>query len=156
MATKRTSKKAVEELKRGMTELEVQSGDVVGADDELLAEKNDTVCICCNLAHSVKFDIPEGNGRKHTVTINGNSVNLRGQDRGVLPVGAYGITANVPESDWEYIKSAHRDFPAIKKGLIFATKPSRARAEAKERKGLRHGLEPVDPQKARNSAPYGG
>lgn len=135
---------------------DLQSGDVVGADDELLEEKNDTVCVCANVPHDIKFTVPDSSGRVQIITIKGNGNHLKGLDRGVLPIGAYGITANVPAAAWDYIKTAYYDNRAIRSGLIFAVEASKARAAAKERKDLRNGLEPVEPKKARNSEPFRG
>ncbi len=146
MARRKTAK--AEEIKQ-----DVQSGDVVGVTDEILTEKNDTVVICANIPHARKFNVPDKSGKFHTVTINGNNTPLIGADRGVIPIGAYGITANVLKSDWEYIKTVYGYMSDIKEERIFDSTSANARAEAKERKDLRHGLEPVDPQAARNSEP---
>lgn len=134
-------------------EAEVQTGDVVGVTEEITAGGSDTVCVCANTPFDVKFLVPDSGGRMVPVVIKGNGSHLRGKDRGILAVGAYGITANVPREAWEYILEAYADNRAIRNGLIFATSANAARAQAKERKDLRHGLEPIDPTKAKNSRP---
>ena len=146
---------AAEEIKVEQA-ADLQSGDVVGADDELLEEKSDTVCVCANVPHDIKFSVPDNSGRMQTITIKGNGNHLKGLDRGILPIGAYGITTNVPAEAWDYIKTAYCDNRAIRNGLIFAVEASKARAAAKERKDLRNGLEPIEPKKARNSEPFSG
>lgn len=154
---KKPAEQAAEEIKVEQA-ADLQSGDVVGADDELLEEKNDTVCVCANVPHDIKFSVPDNSGRMQTITIKGNGNHLKGLDRGIgiLPIGAYGITTNVPAEAWDYIKTAYCDNRAIRNGLIFAVEASKARAAAKERKDLRNGLEPIEPKKARNTEPFSG
>lgn len=134
-------------------ETEVETGDVVGAGEDIVTDGADTVCVCANVPHDVKFMVPDNGGRMTPIIIKGNGSHLRGKDRGVLAVGAYGITANVPKAAWDYIEKAYADNRAIRNGLIFTTTSRSARAAAKERQDLRHGLEPVDPEKAKNSRP---
>lgn len=120
----------------------LQTGDVVGVADVQAAEP-DTVCICANIPFDLRFDYLDDNGKMQSLTVKGNGSHLRGLDRGILPVGAYGITANVPKAVWNKVKAVHRDNRAIKNGLIFATEASKAAAATKERKDLRNGLEPI-------------
>ena len=95
-------------------------------------------------------------GKDVRILIKGNATNLRGKASGILPIGAYGITANVPAEAWEQIKNNYRDDARIKNGLIFARTPSKARKEAKERKDLRNGFEPIDPEKMMKTKPNEG
>ena len=83
------------------------------------------------------------------VSIAGNAEGLRGQEMGVLPVGAYGLP-EVREDDWLYIEKMWGETPLFKNGLIFAsTKGEKdAKAEAKNREDLRNGMEPVDPERS--------
>ena len=62
---------------------------------------------------------------------------------------------NVPKEAWEQIASIYKEDARIKKGLIFATKASNARAEAKERKALRNGYEPIDEKQTKVKANEG-
>ncbi len=77
--------------------------------------------------------------------IEGNAASLRGKEKGVLPVGAFGLT-RVNADDWAYIEKTYGPHMEIfKSGLIFAqARKADAVDEADERAELRNGLEPVD------------
>jgi len=104
-----------------------------------------TVMVALNRVQGIDYPMPDG----RVVSIAGNAESLRGQEMGVLPVGAYGLT-EIREDDWLYIEKMWGETPLFKNGLIFAsTKGEKdARAEARNREDLRNGLEPVDPEKA--------
>ena len=100
------------------------------------------VAVALNRATGIQFALPDG--RK--VLVNGNAASLRGKEKGVLPVGAYGLTL-VPAADWEYIKKTYGGMEIFTHGLIFAAgRKADAADEAVEKAELRHGLEPVDPE----------
>lgn len=143
-ATKTTAKKA-----------EFETGEVILADELDELEKNDTVTVCSNFPRDITFEVKDRAGRTVEILIKGNSGHLRGKAAGVLPLGAYGITMNVPKEAWEQIASIYKDDARFKQGLIFATKASNARAEAKERKALRNGYEPVDEKQTKVKANEG-
>jgi hypothetical protein len=143
-ATKTTAKKA-----------EFETGEVILADELDELEKNDTVTVCSNFPRDITFEVKDRAGRTVEILIKGNSGHLRGKAAGVLPLGAYGITMNVPKEAWEQISSIYKEDARIKKGLIFATKASNARAEAKERKALRNGYEPIDEKQTKVKANEG-
>lgn len=143
-ATKTTAKKA-----------EFETGEVILADELDELEKNDTVTVCSNFPRDITFEVKDRAGRTVEILIKGNSGHLRGKAAGVLPLGAYGITMNVPKEAWEQIASIYKDDARFKNGLIFATKASNARAEAKERKALRNGYEPVDEKQTKVKANEG-
>ena len=90
------------------------------------------------------FPMPDG----RRVIINGNAAHLRGKEKGILPVGGYGLTT-IARADWEFIEKTYG--PSMKifeSGLIFAAdRKADAVDMADERAELRHGLEPVDPEK---------
>ena len=155
MATKKTTttkkatpkkavKRAVKKVEEVVTEFE--TGDVILADDVEEVVKNDTVTVCSNFPRDVTFEAKDNKGNIVEILIRGNGSNLRGKGAGVLPIGAYGITTNVPKEAWEQIEAIWKDDERFKKGLIFATTANKARAEAKERKGLRNGFEPIEEQ----------
>lgn len=143
-ATKTTAKKA-----------EFETGEVILADELDELERNDTVTVCSNFPRDITFEVKDRAGRTVEILIKGNSGHLRGKAAGVLPLGAYGITMNVPKEAWEQIVSVYKDDARFKNGLIFATKASNARAEAKERKALRNGYEPVDEKQTKVKANEG-
>ena len=134
---------------------EFETGEVILADELDEVEKNDTVTVCSNFPRDIVFEVKDRTGRTVEILIKGNSGHLRGKAAGVLPLGAYGITMNVPKEAWEQIASIYKEDARIKKGLIFATKASNARAEAKERKALRNGYEPIDEKQTKVKANEG-
>ncbi|MBD5417358.1 MAG: hypothetical protein HDR50_06810 [Desulfovibrio sp.] len=100
------------------------------------------VAVALNRATGIQFSMPDG--RK--VVINGNAAHLRGKEKGVLPVGAFGLTM-VPATDWEYIKKTYGGMEIFQHGLIFAAeRKADAVDEAAEKAELRHGIEPIDPE----------
>ena len=150
-ATKKTVKKTAVAEKAKKAELE--TGDVVFANEVDEPEKNDTVTVCSNYPRDVKFKVLDNSGKEQVILIKGNATNLRGLGSGIIPVGAYGITANVPKGAWEQIATIYKDDARFKNGLIFATSAKNARGEAKERKNLRHGFEPIDAVKQTKTKP---
>lgn len=114
------------------------------------ASVSGTVTVALNYPRSIDFEI-EGRGGKKIIRINGNAVNLRGLDMGVLPEGGtYGLTFGVPAEEWAAIADKYRNMPLFRNGLIFAVgTPSEAKKEAESRRSLRHGFEPIDPTKSR-------
>lgn len=134
---------------------EFETGEVILADELDEVEKNDTVTVCSNFPRDIVFEVKDRAGRMVEILIKGNSGHLRGKAAGVLPLGAYGITMNVPKEAWEQIESLFKEDARIKQGLIFATKASNARAEAKERKALRNGYEPIDEKQTKVKANEG-
>lgn len=146
---KRTVKKTVAEEKKPILE----TGDVILAEEIDEPEKNDTVTVCSNFPRDVKFRVLDNRGQEQTILIKGNASHLRGLGSGILPIGAYGITANVPKGAWEQIATIYKDDARFKEGLIFATSSKNARSEAKERKNLRHGFEPIDASKQQKTKP---
>lgn len=144
MAVKRTHKR-----KEEVNEEVLNTGDVINTEEVVEPVKNDTVTVCANIPRDCIFEVLNNKGKIEKIRIHGNSNNLRGKEAGVLPVGAYGITANVPVEAWEQIKRNFVDDPRFTKGLIFATTAGKARKEAIERKDLRNGFEPIDPKKAK-------
>lgn len=161
-ATKKSVTKPVEELKDQsvVTALPdkdaetVVDGEVIGADVlEEVPEKNDTVVVASNWPRNIIFDVMDDTGHMCSVLIRGNGTHLKGLPSGILSVGAYGVTTNVPKELWEKIAAQHKDDPRFKEGLIFASTQKKVRREATERKDLRNGFEPVDTSKKRDTEP---
>ena len=100
--------------------------------------------MCSNFPRDVVFTATDNAGKTVDILVHGNGGFLRGKGAGVLPVGAYGITTNVPKEAWEQISTIYKDDARFKQGLIFATTANKARSEAKERKALRNGFEPIE------------
>ena len=125
-------KKSTKKAEKVVTEFE--SGDVILADEVEEVVKNDTVTVCSNFPRDVVFTAKDNAGKTVDILIRGNGGFLRGKGAGVLPVGAYGITTNVPKEAWEQISTIYKDDARFKQGLIFATTANKARSEAKERR----------------------
>ena len=142
--TTKAVKKAVKKAEEVVTEFE--TGDVILADEVEEVVKADTVTVCSNFPRDIIFEAKDNKGRIVEILIRGNSANLRGKGAGVLPLGAYGITTNVPREAWEQIATIYKDDARFKDGLIFASDARNARSEARERKGLRNGFEPIEAQ----------
>ena len=132
---------------------ELETGDVIRTDEIDEPEQNDTVTVCSNFPRDIKFRVTDNRGQEQIILVKGNASNLRGLGSGILPVGAYGITTNVPRGAWEQIATVFKDDARFKNGLIFATQQKYARGEAKERKNLRNGYEPIDPSKLQKTKP---
>lgn len=152
-STKKPAKKPA--TKTTAKKVEFETGEVILADEMDELERNDTVTVCSNFPRDITFEVKDRAGRTVEILIKGNSGHLRGKAAGVLPLGAYGITMNVPKEAWEQIVSVYKDDARFKQGLIFATKASNARAEAKERKALRNGYEPIDEKQTKVKANEG-
>lgn len=150
-----TKKRTRKPAKKTTAKAEFETGEVILADDIEAVEKNDTVTVCSNFPRDIVYEVKDRAGRTVEILIKGNSGHLRGKAAGVLPLGAYGITMNVPKEAWEQISSIYKEDARIKNGLIFATKASNARAEAKERKALRNGYEPIDEKQTKVKANEG-
>lgn len=100
-----------------------------------------SVVVCLNHPSGITFPIGPDNRPVH---IRGNAHDLRGREKGVIPVGEYGYTI-VSKDDWEEIKRVYGRMKIFESGLIFAESGhDRAKARACEQQELRHGREPVD------------
>ncbi len=102
-----------------------------------------TVFVFVNLPHGQIFDLPQG---RHVALAGWPVSQLLGPHGEHLPGGRYGLT-EVPVDHWNEVLRLYGEMAVLKSGLIFAA-PSRKEGEAmaRERGGLRHGLEPVDPE----------
>lgn len=102
-----------------------------------------TVFVFANLPHGQAFDLPQG----RQVILEGWPVSeLLGPHGERLPGGEFGVT-EVPADHWEEVLRLYGEMTVLKSGLIFAaSSPQEGQAMARERNGLRHGLEPVDPE----------
>ena len=118
------------------------------------ATKMDTVMVALNRTTGITFPMPDG--RK--VLIEGNAASLRGKEKGVLPVGAFGLT-RVNADDWAYIEKTYGPHMEIfKSGLIFAQGRRRGRGRRKGGTAQRAGARGCGerPQGADRTAPEQG
>ena len=108
-----------------------------------IVETSDTVCVALNRPLGLVFRMADG----REVEINGNGVDLRGKEQGILQPGAFGLTI-MPAADWEYILKTYGHLKIFQNGFCFAArKKADAQEEAENRDDLRNGLEPVDVEK---------
>ena len=118
--------------------------DNVG-DDEVEGASGDDVYVFANLQNGQSFKI----GGK-TVTINVMPVaRLQKPGGGFFPGGKYGVTA-VPAADWKEVMQVYGNMRMFKTGIVFAADSlEEGKAMARERGGLRHGFEQIDPNSNR-------
>ena len=102
----------------------------------------DTVFVFANLPSAQSFRLPDG---EH-LTVAGMPVSrLKGLDGRNLAGGRYGVT-EVPADAWAEVKKTYGAMRIFQSGLVFdAPTLERGKAMARERGGLRHGCEQVDP-----------
>lgn len=92
------------------------------------------VTVACKLPHGLK------------ITLRDRSLVLRGANAPDAVVG-FGLTT-IPEDFWNEWSKQFRNYEPVKRGLIFAhAKSGDTRAEVAEKKGLKTGLEQLDPTK---------
>lgn len=98
-----------------------------------------TVSISCKTPNGILMQVGE-----NTVTING----WNAKESIIVPVGhieKVGITEDVPTALWKAWLEKHKNHPLVVNGLIFAAETTnRAKAESKERKGVKSGAEALD------------
>lgn len=103
--------------------------------------KSSVVTIGCKLPHGLELSVKKPDGDIDRVTINGMNASRI--------VGGYGITENVSADFWNaWLKKNHK-FPALANGTLFVhTDTKSVEGEAKNRRTVTTGLEPIDPIKA--------
>jgi len=106
------------------------------------AEGGDVVYVFANLPSGQNFKLPDG----QVVTIDGMPVsNLLGVDGKPFFGGKYGVTV-VDAGKWAVVKKIYGKMRMFQSGLVFDAPTEKAGlAMARERGGLRHGYEPIDP-----------
>lgn len=105
-----------------------------------------TVIVAMNAPTDRIVILKTPNGDKDVYLKCGNS-HLRGKREGVLTIGEYGYT-EILRSDWEEIVKQRGKTKIFENGLIFACDTmEEATKEAASRTILRHGVEPVSPNK---------
>ncbi|MDR2075637.1 MAG: hypothetical protein LBP61_01700 [Desulfovibrio sp.] len=115
------------------------------AEEDLAAVPGD-VYVFANLKQDQSFRLSDG----EVVTIRGFTVSgLRKPGGGFFAGGKYGVTP-VPEDKWREVMRVYGKMKIFLNGLVFdAPSLERGQAMARERGGLRHGYEPVDPESQR-------
>lgn len=134
------------------------------------ATGTDTVTVACRIPNGIGFDLQAwetayepilGGGQREIriarptgerVTLRGPGPAVqamrRGQEIDHVPVGGYALTQGVPREHWEKVEKDYADHPALVNHLVFAAKNDAAASdEARATRGVRTGLEGIDPDK---------
>lgn len=136
---------ALKEAEKQAEEKKVKAQSINSANRAVI-DTTDTVTLCLNYPQDLELAIPTSKGTIERIILNGNNAHLRGKEKGINPVGAYGVTPNVPRAAWEWFCKNYPEFWLIKEHLLFcATKDDKysVEAETDERKALRNGFEPA-------------
>lgn len=136
---------ALKEAEKQAEAKKVKAASINSANRAVI-DTSDTVTLCLNYPQDLELTIPTSKGTIERIILNGNNTHLRGKEKGINPVGAYGVTPNVPRAAWEWFCKNYPEFWLIKEHLLFcATKDDKysVEAETDERKALRNGFEPA-------------
>lgn len=150
MAKHSTTQKTDDADKKLADALDKDSADVSTA-----APASGSVYVFANLQNGQSFKLPASTDNPDgiTVTIQGMPVSkLKGLDGQSFTGGKYGVTT-IPAGQWNEVIRIYGKMKMFTNGLVFAA-PSleRGKAMARERSGLRHGYEPVDPESNRTKS----
>lgn len=143
-ALKEAEKQAEEAAKAA--EAKKVKAQAINSANRAVIDTSDTVTLCLNYPQDLELAIPTSKGTIERIIVRGNNTHLRGKEKGINPVGAYGVTPNVPRAAWEWFCKNYPEFWLIKEHLLFcATKDDKysVEAETDERKALRNGFEPA-------------
>ena len=144
-AALKEAEKQAEEAAKAAEEKKVKAQSINSANRAVI-DTSDTVTLCLNYPQDLELAIPTSKGTIERIILRGNNTHLRGKEKGINPVGAYGVTPNVPRAAWEWFCKNYPEFWLIKEHLLFcATKDDKysVEAETDERKALRNGFEPA-------------
>ena len=144
-AALKEAEKQAEEAAKAAEKKKVKAQSINSANRAVI-DTSDTVTLCLNYPQDLELAIPTSKGTIERIILRGNNTHLRGKEKGINPVGAYGVTPNVPRAAWEWFCKNYPEFWLIKEHLLFcATKDDKysVEAETDERKALRNGFEPA-------------
>lgn len=145
-AALKEAEKQAEEAAKAAEKKKVKAQFINSANRRAVIDTSDTVTLCLNYPQDLELAIPTSKGTIERIILRGNNTHLRGKEKGINPVGAYGVTPNVPRAAWEWFCKNYPEFWLIKEHLLFcATKDDKysVEAETDERKALRNGFEPA-------------
>lgn len=101
---------------------------------------DNTVVVGLCHPHGIQFVLRDGK----RVVLNGNAVDLKGKDKGVLRDKGFGLT-RIATDAWEAIQAIPFGRDLVKNGVLFANpKREDTIAESDDKAEVRHGREPVD------------
>jgi len=143
--------------KKGTATETQQKKDVKKAESKKISQQengNDIVTVALCHPLGIKFRL----GKEHSVILRGNATDLIGKEKGILPMGGFGLT-QIRRDEWEEIKRVYGKMAIFRNGLIFAhEKKSYVEEESHEKEDLRHGFEPIEvegPNKTSKTEPAG-
>lgn len=145
-AALKEAEKQAEEAAKAAEKKKGKAQFINSANRRAVIDTSDTVTLCLNYPQDLELAIPTSKGTIERIILRGNNTHLRGKEKGINPVGAYGVTPNVPRAAWEWFCKNYPEFWLIKEHLLFcATKDDKysVEAETDERKALRNGFEPA-------------
>lgn len=94
-AALKEAEKQAEEAAKAAEEKKVKAQSINSANRAVI-DTTDTVTLCLNYPQDLELAIPTSKGTIERIILNGNNAYLRGKEKGINPVGAYGVTPNVP------------------------------------------------------------
>jgi len=99
-----------------------------------------TVSIACKLPQGLTIHLT---GQREPVQLHGANSHFN--------IAGHGITQNVPVETWEAIQKQHAHALWLKNGFVFANSDGDdLQEEASDKKALRNGFEPIDPNSPDN------
>lgn len=115
---------------------------------------DNSVPVESRLLSGLRFDVPNGNGGKKSITIPGVNDSLRGKKHGILALPGNAVLCRVAASDWSYIKSTYagsRFFTSAPPLLRELPNDAafRSKTMKDERKEAQTRIDPIDPTKMR-------
>lgn len=127
------------------TDEKIGEGAINVSTNEAVTNAGSNVIVCFNSPYGVKFRLRDKSGKEiKVIEVAGNAQKLIGATHGVIPVGEFGKTT-VSAEDWKEIIRQNGKMTIFASGNIFAADTEEeANAMIAERRGLRHGFEPVD------------
>ena len=112
-----------------------------------------TVTVACKLPNGLHMEIARDgqpkvrftlNGARRRVDANNRELNVEAHDVAFT----YGLTHGIPKDFWDAWIAENEHYGPVANGLIFAqAKEADSKAMARERKDLKSGLEPINPEK---------
>lgn len=107
-----------------------------------------TLSVGCKLPHGIHMDINIKGEPIQRVTLKGINSLTQGMVIRPAQIGGFAITENVPKEFFEEWMKQNRHHPAVVNQLIFAhTQRESVKDMAEDRDELKHGFEPIDPNK---------
>lgn len=117
---------------------------------------NETCVVGCKLPHGLNLDleIRPGDKKKKVAPVT-QRIKLNGANSSHI-IGGYGLTQAVPKALFLAWLTKNSALPFVRNGSVFMeTSETRARDAARERRGEKTGMEPIDPLDRKNGKTAG-